>query len=125
MLSTGISRHYLRQLKRDPLFMNELAEMEREISARFIEQRASAKEKLKAAEGEAADLCIQAVRGDIDGTPVPMQLRLKSAWDILDRTDNKAPEKKLVMRVDQLIVEAYKKRKEQEQEADDEDKSDS
>ena len=121
----GMSQHYLRALKRDPLFQNELTEMEREISERFIEERASAREKLKAAEGEAADLCIQAVRGDIDGTPVPMQLRLKSAWDILDRTDNKAPEKKLVMRVDQLIIEAYKKRMKKEGEEEKEDESDS
>jgi hypothetical protein len=69
-------------------------------------------EILEVAAPDAARLTRDAITGLIDNETVPLPLRLKSAWDCLDRTGNKAVEKKLVGVVDlgKLISDAYREK---------------
>lgn len=105
--------------KSDPLFASELAEMEMKAESRMLDstERVTAMAKLNAAAATAADLCVKAIEGQIgEGEfveAVPLNARLKSAWDILDRTGNsKKNEKAVDTLVDaaSLIIEAYSKK---------------
>ena len=109
-LEMGLCQSRISILKGDPLFASAYHEMEMQIAENFIESRANAMEILEDAAPDAARLTRDAILGSIDGEEVPQGLRLKSAWDCLDRTGNKAAEKHLVGHVDlgQLIGEAYK-----------------
>ena len=111
-LEMGLSPSRISILKADPLFASAYHEIEMRIADNFIESRASAMEILEDAAPHAARLTRDAILGSIDGEEVPQGLRLKSAWDCLDRTGNKAMEKHLVGHVDlgKLIGEAYSKK---------------
>ncbi len=111
-IEMGLSPSRISILKADPLFASAYRQMERQIADNFIESRANAMEILEDAAPHAARLTRDAILGSIDGEEVPQGLRLKSAWDCLDRTGNKAMEKHLVGHVDlgQLIGEAYSKK---------------
>ena len=108
-IELGISQSRISVLRDDPLFDAVYREMEHRVTEGFIETRAKAMEILEVAAPDAARLTRDAISGKIDNENVPIPLRLKSAWDCLDRTGNKAVEKKLVGVVDlgKLISDAY------------------
>jgi len=117
-IELGMSQSRIGALRDDPLFNAVYQDMQYRVNEGFIEVRANAMQILEDAAPHAARLARDAIiNGTIeyeDGVieKVPLPLRLKSAWDCLDRTGNKAAEKHLVGHVDlgQLISEAYKKK---------------
>ena len=112
-IDLGLSLSRVSMLKADPLFASAYYEMENKVTEGFIETRASAMEILENAAPEAARLTRDAIIGEqISGEDAPQGLRLKSAWDCLDRTGNKAVDKHLVGHVDlaELIGKAYQEK---------------
>lgn len=112
-IELGISQSRISVLRDDPLFNAVYREMEHRVTEGFIETRAKAMEILEVAAPDAARLTRDAiVSGKIGDVDVPIPLRLKSAWDCLDRTGNKAVEKKLVGVVDlgKMISDAYREK---------------
>lgn len=104
----------------DPLFMSELRAMELMIQDRLAnsEERLSVLQRLEKIAEDAVDLCENVIKGTEQ--EVPIELRVKSAWDILDRTGHKAPEKKVigVVNAADIIVAAYNaKYKKEDQDA--------
>lgn len=68
---------------------------------------------LESAAPTAAVLCKEMVEfGTLDEEKISVSKRIDSIWDILDRTGNKAPDKRLVAHLDlaELIVKAYEKK---------------
>ena len=98
-----------RLMREDPLFKSELRSLEIQLEQRLIasEERLSIMERLDLVAESAVTLCSDVITGQIDG--VSLDLRLKSAWDVLDRTGNKAPDKHLVGTVNfaDVVVAAY------------------
>lgn len=98
-----------RLLREDPLFKSELRNLEIQAEHHIIasEDRISAMEILEKASVDAAMLCADVV----DGTEkrAPIDLCMKTAFDVLDRTGNKAPEKKIigVYNAAEVIIAAY------------------
>ena len=87
----------------------------------WVAKRANAMSILEDHATGAAQLCVDAVKGYVetineDGDKgyeiVPLGKRLSSAWDVLDRTGNKAVEKSVVAHVSlqDMIIDAYRKR---------------
>ena len=112
-IDLGLSLSRISILKADPLFAAAYYEMENRVTEGFIETRASAMEILEDAAPEAAKLTRDAIMGkEIGGVEVPLGMRMKSAWDCLDRTGNKAVDKHLVGHVDlaELIGQAYQEK---------------
>lgn len=107
-----MSESYLSLLKRDALFKGVLEAMQEELNLRFIEKRTEVMDVLEDVSMDAAMLTRNAIHGLIDGKEVPISLRLKSAWDNLDRTGRKAVEKRLVgyVNVGDLVADAYRKK---------------
>ena len=120
-LELMVSTVYLNMLKRDPLFIECLEGMEGEIHNHWVENRTKAMDILEDNAAESAKLCTDAVGGvvatlDADGgvayETVPLKERLSSAWDVLNRTGNKAVEKKVVAHttLQEMIITAYQQR---------------
>jgi len=116
-LELQVSTVYLGKLIHDPLFVEELARMESEVHSHWLEGRAKAMEVLEDNASTAAKLCTDAVDGsvvDADGVveKVPLNKRLDSAWDVLNRTGNKAVEKRIVAHatLQEIIIAAYQQR---------------
>ena len=111
-LELTVSTVYLNMLKRDPLFVECLAGMEGEIHNHWVENRTKAMDILEDNAAESAKLCTDAVGGIVDGIEVPLTARLHSAWDVLNRTGNKAVEKKVVAHttLQEMIIAAYQQR---------------
>lgn len=116
-----VSKEYLGMLTRDQLFAEELDRMEGEVHGVWVEKRANAMSILEDHAAGAARLCVDAVKGYVetineDGDKgyeiVPLGKRLSSAWDVLDRTGNKAVEKSVVAHVSlqDMIIDAYRQR---------------
>jgi hypothetical protein len=116
-----VSREYLGMLARDPLFVENLAEMETQVHTTWLEGRTKAMDVLNEGALDAARLCVDSVKGMVtavadDGSEkyevVPLGKRLSSAWDVLDRTGNKAPQKAVVthLTLQEMIITAYKER---------------
>ncbi|MCK5375071.1 MAG: hypothetical protein KAJ40_07285 [Alphaproteobacteria bacterium] len=95
--------------KDDPLFMSELAVLERAANDRITDsiERLSVIEKLEEGAHDAADLCLRVIRGE--EKDVPVKLKLDSAWDVLDRAGHKPTEKKVigVVNAADMIIAAY------------------
>ena len=95
--------------RNDPLFKSELRNVELSIEKRLAESedRISVMERLEQISEDAAILCGNV----IDGTEpeVPINLRMQSAWDVLDRTGFKPTEKKVVgiANAADMIIAAY------------------
>lgn len=115
-----MSESYLSVLQIDPLFKEKLGEMQFELDERFLEDRANAMQILEAGAVKSARVVVQAATegrvgnvdpetGGIDYETVSVANQIKSAWDVLDHTGNKAPEKRLVGHFDaaELVKEAY------------------
>lgn len=78
--------------------------------AEFLDVRCNAMEILQEAAPDAAKTVVGAFRnGEINSKPIGAGLQLNCAFDVLDRTGNKAVERSLVGTVDlgKLIAESY------------------
>jgi len=108
----GISPVGISRLRRDPLFESELKKLQKEIRDRTIDSCTKAMETLKGATEYAAEICVNSVRGELDGELIPVHLRLKTAWDILNQTGVKIPEKKFIGHADvtEVLLSAYRRR---------------
>lgn len=102
------------------LFKQHLGMLEYETERRLT----NAKERLNVlsilanAEQDAADLVVDVMNDEVvpgstkDGSlPIATGLRLKSAWDILDRRGYKAVEKKMTVSLSDLIIAAREEAK--------------
>jgi len=114
-----VSVAYLGMLGRDPLFVETLGGMEGEVHGFWLKNRTRAMDVLEAHASTAAKLCTDAIGGhvtDAEGNveTVPLNKRLDSAWDVLNRTGNKAVEKKVVAHttLQEMIISAYQQRNE-------------
>ena len=112
-----VSVEYLAMLGRDPLFVETLAAMEGEVHSLWVGNRVRAMDILEDHASTAAKLCTDAVSGsvvDANGAieKVPLNKRLDSAWDVLNRTGNKAVEKRLEIHatLQEMIIQAYQQR---------------
>ena len=112
-IDLGMSPYRISALRGDPLFDAVYREMQDRIMAGFVETRMNAMQILEDTAPQAAQMARDAViDGKIGEEVVPVPLRLKSAWDVLDRTGNTGVEKTLVGHVDlgQLISDAYQEK---------------
>ena len=112
-IELGMSQSRISVLLDDPLFQSTMEELQTRVEQEFVQSRATAMQVLEATAPMAALACHEVVtEGTLDGEKVGAPLRLKSAWDVLDRTGNKAAEKRLVGTVDlgDLIADAYQKK---------------
>lgn len=109
------------------VFKQHLAQLEYETERRLTssKERLDVLEILSDAEADAAKLCVDVMEDKIvpGEAQVGVGLRLKSAWDILDRKGWKAPEKRVSVSLSDLIIEAHKQ-KEKKENADTEQNSD-
>jgi hypothetical protein len=110
-----MSASYLSVLQNDPLFVSEQEKTQIRIDDIFIDSRQKAMEVLEMAALPAAQMAKDAiVDGFIGGQDnrqeISVKLRMDSAWDVLNRTGNKATEKRIVAHVSlaDMIVAAYK-----------------
>lgn len=105
--------------KHDPLFMSELSALQQAANSSIVDsmERLSVMEMLENAAYDAVDFCQNVINGKIDDTPP--DLRLKSAFDVLDRTGHKPTEKKVVgvMNAADMIIAAYNAKKGKSEEA--------
>jgi len=122
-----VSVVYLNMLMRDPLFTEHLEEMEKDVHEKWKANRLAAMDILEDSASKAAKLCVNAVDGVIESLGiaddgevktvyeiVPLKQRLDSAWDVLNRTGNKAIERKVVAHttLQEMIITAYQQRTE-------------
>lgn len=97
-------------LQQDPLFKAKLNEMQDDLDDRFLDERANAMQVLETGAIGSAQVVIEAATlGKIGEAKVGVTNQLKSAWDVLDRTGNKAVDKRLIGTFDaaELVKEAY------------------
>jgi len=110
-MELGVSESYFSIIQADPIFQARLEHEEAKLSERFISERMDGMEILLATQRDAALLCREAVK---DGTVGQRQLRpeiqLKSAWDVLDRTNVSGVQKHVHANLADLVTEAYKKK---------------
>ncbi len=112
----GITADQVNLLQKDPIFASELHDLERKLIEKMSEKE-GAFAKMANAASSAAQLCVDVVKGVVtnaDGTKevVGTGMRVKGAWDILDRTGFAKTSKVAV--VDdpaQMLLDAYAKRK--------------
>lgn len=101
--------------KNDPLFMSELSVLQQKANSSITNsvERLSVLERLEAGAFEAVDFCRSVIRGEESETSV--DLKLKTAWDVLDRTNHGKTEKKIVGVVNaaDMIIAAYNAKKDQ------------
>lgn len=108
-----MSQSRLSILQADPLFNDALQDMQQRMDSHFLTERASAMVILNSAAPTAAVLCKEMVElGTLDEEAITIPQRIDSIFDILNRTGNKAPDKRLVAHLDlaKLIVDAYEKK---------------
>ena len=111
----NVSAATINNLQRnDPLFMSELEVLERRANDRITDsmERLSVIDKLEKGAHEAIDFCRGVIRGEESDTSV--ELKLKSAWDVMDRAGHKPTEKKAigVFNAADMIIAAYNSKKE-------------
>ena len=99
----------LKLQREDPLFKSEIRNLEVSVEKRLAEseERISVMEKLERIAHDAASFCGNVVNGKEQ--EVPLELRVKTAWDVLDRTGHKPTEKKVVgiANAADMIIAAY------------------
>lgn len=95
--------------KSEPMFMSELAVLQAAADKAITDsiERLSVIERLEEAAYDAAEFCQNVIQGKENDTPV--ELRVKTAWDVLDRTGHKPTEKKSigVFNAADMIIAAY------------------
>lgn len=108
----GMSMQTIQRNVGDPLYGGELGRLGYEAERRITDsnERLDALQIIQDKAGRAAQLCTN-VMEDPD---MAVDLRMKSAWDILDRAGYKATEKRIVgvMSFSDLIIEAHRQSKE-------------
>jgi len=112
-LELGMSESYLSILQSDPIFRARLELEQAKLHERFLEGRENAMIVLEETSSAAAKLCREAVMlGTVGQQEIKPDLRLKSAWDVLDRSGFKAIDKTLTVSTDlaDLVAEAYKQK---------------
>ena len=101
----------------DPLFSSTLLDLEYATKTKILTEdgKAEALDIIKETMKDAALLC----RETTNDTSVDLGLRMKSAWDILDRGGLKPTDKKIVAVADlsELIIEARRQREAAKEEA--------
>lgn len=103
----GVSYGTVQKWLTDPLFRSALAELEFETEKRFLDSRQDAMQILEDASVDAAQFNVDTMKDE----DTDRGLRMKSAWDILDRTNKKAPTKiDKILDLAELIVEAHNQR---------------
>lgn len=113
-MELGVNQNTLSRLIKDPLFVTELTETEARLEKQLSE-KGGVMDRLTRIAGTAVGVCADAVDGQIDNEKVPMGLRLKSAWDVLDRTGYSKTSKMLVTDDPaQLVIDAYAERQTKE-----------
>lgn len=95
--------------KSEPLFISELVALQDAADKQVTDsmERISVMEKLNETAHDAVRLCQNIIRGnEVDAS---VDLRLKSAWDVLDRTNHGKTEKKdiSVFNASDMIIAAY------------------
>lgn len=111
--SLGMSPGSITRLLKDPVFATELREMESKADAKLYgsEERLDALETIKRAADESARLCRDVVNNQVVGADdVALDLRVKTAWDILDRAGHGKVEKRANLDLTALVLEAAKQR---------------
>ncbi|MBU0847687.1 LuxR C-terminal-related transcriptional regulator [Patescibacteria group bacterium] len=107
----------IQTLLREPLALEYLGYVESKMEETMA-NRMDVMDKINLAANTAADFCIDAMGGKVkygDGTEekVPISMRLKSAWDLLDRNGNMAMKRLAVdLNYGDEIVAAYKEKHE-------------
>ncbi len=109
----GMNVVTVRNYLKDPLFGSELHLMEQKVNDKLLNspERLDALKIIQEAAGISAQLCANTVRDPEQD----ITLRIKSAWDILDRNPETAKTNKQYrasMDLTELIVEAAKRRSE-------------
>ena len=117
--SIGVTPGTISHWFRSPVFASALVEMEQAANAKIMEnpERLDALKIINDASGLSAKLCVDTMKGQVDGENVDITMRIKSAWDILDRNPETAKTTKQVranVDLTELIIEAAKKREENE-----------
>lgn len=115
----GLSPTTLSGWMKDPRFLSELHDVEERALSRLLDsqERLDALAIIQDTAAKAAQLCENAVQNGLVGDEaISPGLRLKSAWDILDRAGYKATEKREVGIYDiadlvRLAEEKYAKHK--------------
>lgn len=99
--------------KDEPLFISELAALQEAADRKITDsiERLSVIEKLEEGAHEAVKYCIGVFKGNEADASV--ELKLKSAWDVLDRSGHKPTEKKAigVFNAADMITAAYNTKK--------------
>ena len=89
--------------------MSELAALQDAADKAIVSsiERLSVIEKLEETAHDAADFCRRVIQGKEDDTPV--DLKLKTAWDVLDRTNHGKTDKKTIgiFNASDMIIAAY------------------
>ena len=109
----GMNAATIYKLQADPLFATVLREMDKRVNTSLInsEERLSALESIRLGCDEAAVLVRNIVNDKVAGTPdIAIDLRAKSAWDLLDRGGHSKVEKSATVDLTQLILEAQRQR---------------
>lgn len=114
-ISEGLGMHpaTIERLQNDPVFAVELSELEQRANNRLTDaaERLDALEILDLAAGESAKLCRDVVNDKVLGAEgIAMDLRVKSAWDILDRAGHGKVVKTATLNISDLIIEAGRQR---------------
>ena len=109
----GMTPAAIYRLQNDPLFATELREMEQKANTSLIssEKRLDALESIRLGCDESAELVRKVVNDKVAGVPdIAIDLRVKSAWDLLDRGGHSKVEKSATVDLTQLILEAARQR---------------
>jgi hypothetical protein len=111
----GISRATLSVWAKDPEFQSGLVDLQHRMEERIINDpdRLSAIEVLKSAAHDAAMLC----KNTLESDDADLNLKLKTAWDILDRTEGKPTQRQHVttLSLTDLILTAHREMLESEE----------
>ena len=116
----GMHQGTIVQLMNQVLFKQEMGKLEYETEQRLTnaKERLSVLEIFGDTEAKAAQLCADVVNDEVTpnatkpgAVPMATELRLKSAWDILDRQGYKAVEKRMTVSLSDLIIAAREKAK--------------
>lgn len=96
--------------RNDPLFKSAIVALEQSVNRRIEDsmERLSVLKTLEEAAFDAAEYCHSVIKGE--ERDVSPDLRVKSAWDVLNRTGHTPVEKKIVgvLNAADMIIAAYK-----------------
>lgn len=110
-LEVGMTAQTVRAWMKEPLFLSEMSDLMDRMEERIINDpnRLDALEILENAASHAAKLCVNVMKNEEEGAGAPLGLRMKSAWDILDRAKGKPVQRQVTttMSISDLIIAAH------------------